>query len=677
MTYLSKFSLGNFRVFKDMTDFEFAPITILTGTNSSGKSSLIKAIMLLKDNIENNWEEKKRMTNTILTKEIPLFDTLSFNSAIHNLASFENSKNRRSGKNEIQFRLPIDLGIGEESFLHLNYVKALNNDRTYGELNRVTILTENEKTILFDIARLDNKDWIFKADFQYLRKRIDLIANKKINKSDLNTRDVSWGGKLLHNSSVSKKSIMDIDHNKYYSALPINFYPLKGFDVYLDSSAPKDNQQYKLNFEFYSDLFGVNHQNDLSLNYIISFVAQNYSKLLSDFKELLGELGFDIDNDKEILNTLIEGEVLLLSLDQSNNYFKKWTTGEGELDSIVFNQKYLRVQLNDISNSILSISVDDKHLNNIELIKDISPKSYAIFNVLKNLLDSYPEYRLAYKMMGLQFVQNFYYFFSDLIFNKLFDALADAPKPLKSIYFLEAVRANTQRAYSFQSQGTSFNELLKRFEELNIEDESNEIRFVNKWIRVFGLGQNLRLVQNPDGLGMHIYIDDLLLADSGYGITQFLPVLLKIAIVAKENWNVTYLLPDHVKKGNEYEYLPSTIIIEEPETNLHPRLQSMLADLMVDAATRFHIQFIIETHSEYLIRKLQYLTANKEHDYNIKPEDTAIYYFNDPKTFKKGEEQVKRIRIREDGILDGSFGSGFFDEASNLIKEIFKLSGAN
>ena len=47
MSFIKKFSVSNFRVFKDLTDFEFAPITILTGTNSSGKSSLISAIKVV------------------------------------------------------------------------------------------------------------------------------------------------------------------------------------------------------------------------------------------------------------------------------------------------------------------------------------------------------------------------------------------------------------------------------------------------------------------------------------------------------------------------------------------------------------------------------------------------------------------------------------------------------
>ena len=42
------FSLKNFRSFgEEGADFELAPITVLTGCNSSGKSSLVKAILLL------------------------------------------------------------------------------------------------------------------------------------------------------------------------------------------------------------------------------------------------------------------------------------------------------------------------------------------------------------------------------------------------------------------------------------------------------------------------------------------------------------------------------------------------------------------------------------------------------------------------------------------------------
>lgn len=49
---IKKIGVENFRVFKDYTEFEIRPITILTGPNSSGKSSFTKLLLLLKNGIE-------------------------------------------------------------------------------------------------------------------------------------------------------------------------------------------------------------------------------------------------------------------------------------------------------------------------------------------------------------------------------------------------------------------------------------------------------------------------------------------------------------------------------------------------------------------------------------------------------------------------------------------------
>jgi predicted ATPase len=95
--------------------------------------------------------------------------------------------------------------------------------------------------------------------------------------------------------------------------------------------------------------------------------------------------------------------------------------------------------------------------------------------------------------------------------------------------------------------------------------------------------------------------------------------------------------------------------------------------MFVDASKRFNVQFFIETHSEYLVRRLQYLTAKNE----IKPEDSVIYYFNHPDEVAKGAEQVKELHIREDGMMDGDFGPGFFDESTRLTVDLLKLQNKN
>ena len=107
-------------------------------------------------------------------------------------------------------------------------------------------------------------------------------------------------------------------------------------------------------------------------------------------------------------------------------------------------------------------------------------------------------------------------------------------------------------------------------------------------------------------------------------------------------------------------------MVEEPEIHLHPRYQSLLAEMFLDAYKRYHIHFIIETHSEYLIRRFQTLVADKL----LAPKDISISYLADEEGEAFGETKVKQIEIKEDGFLSDSFGSGFFDEGSKWSKEL-------
>ena len=50
---LKKIGLNNLRSFRNLKDLELKPITILCGTNSSGKSTIIKSLLLWKQTLEN------------------------------------------------------------------------------------------------------------------------------------------------------------------------------------------------------------------------------------------------------------------------------------------------------------------------------------------------------------------------------------------------------------------------------------------------------------------------------------------------------------------------------------------------------------------------------------------------------------------------------------------------
>ena len=220
------------------------------------------------------------------------------------------------------------------------------------------------------------------------------------------------------------------------------------------------------------------------------------------------------------------------------------------------------------------------------------------------------------------------------------------------MHFIDSVRANTQRLYTQASQGTSFNDLLNHFMR-NYENAKHK-DFFNKWVKEFEIGDNIEF-QTVAGVGTQIFIvkngKKTNIVDMGYGVTQLLPLIMEIA-------------------STDYE---KTIVIEEPETNLHPKLQSKLADMLIDAKNELKVSFIIETHSEYLIRKLQYLTAKKD----ISIEDTIIHYVDYSDLLKREnitDPQIRTIRIQEDGSLSEPFGTGFYDEANNLSMKLWNFS---
>ena len=78
---LKKIGLKNVRSFKNLKDFELKPITVLCGTNSSGKSSIIKTLLLWKQSLENlSWTRPGFVMNGRYTK-LGSHDNFLYNKA--------------------------------------------------------------------------------------------------------------------------------------------------------------------------------------------------------------------------------------------------------------------------------------------------------------------------------------------------------------------------------------------------------------------------------------------------------------------------------------------------------------------------------------------------------------------------------------------------------------------
>ena len=122
-------------------------------------------------------------------------------------------------------------------------------------------------------------------------------------------------------------------------------------------------------------------------------------------------------------------------------------------------------------------------------------------------------------------------------------------------------------------------------------------------------------------------------ADIGFGISQILPVIVEAV-------------------GGTSD----TVCVDQPEVHLHPRLQAEVADLMIE--TRDEIQWIVETHSELIIRRVQRRIANGD----LHANDVSVVYVE-----PGGSEgsQIYPLRLDEYGEFLDDWPDGFFEEGFN------------
>ena len=132
------------------------------------------------------------------------------------------------------------------------------------------------------------------------------------------------------------------------------------------------------------------------------------------------------------------------------------------------------------------------------------------------------------------------------------------------------------------------------------------------------------------------------LKDVGVGVSQVIPVVVA-ALFAK---------PGHI------------VIVEEPESHLHPLAQAKLAELLAKISAERGVQFIVETHSEHLFRRLQTLIARQE----VQPEQAALYFVE-----RDGQAaKLRELHVDDFGRLT-NWPDKFFGNALGETREQARL----
>ena len=183
--------------------------------------------------------------------------------------------------------------------------------------------------------------------------------------------------------------------------------------------------------------------------------------------------------------------------------------------------------------------------------------------------------------------------------------------------------------------------------------------FILKWMKEFNIGKDFK-IKSVGGEAHIVYITNIdgekvNLADKGMGSIQLMVLLFRLALIIQSK-----------KYRGFFRNQDKIVIVEEPEQNLHPSLQSKLADLFYEVNRGYGFRFIIETHSEYLIRRSQIIVGeNYPTQESLKDNPFKVYYF-------PSEGEPYDMGYRTTGSFSEPFGSGFYDEAAKMDMEIIK-----
>lgn len=131
-----------------------------------------------------------------------------------------------------------------------------------------------------------------------------------------------------------------------------------------------------------------------------------------------------------------------------------------------------------------------------------------------------------------------------------------------------------------------FNELIKILKELNLLESI-------KSKRLEGGRYEISVQVKKGGI-------DTSLSDVGFGISQFLPIIVADLQLPKS----------------------STLFIAQPEIHLHPSVQSSFGDYLIKQMKSDDKNYVVETHSEYLLNKIRLAVVKGE----IKEDDVKIYF---------------------------------------------------
>lgn len=203
------------------------------------------------------------------------------------------------------------------------------------------------------------------------------------------------------------------------------------------------------------------------------------------------------------------------------------------------------------------------------------------------------------------------------------DFYRDIMQKFEKIAYIGPIRETAKRLY----QINHFDNIGYKGENTASIIKENEIlqEKLIEAIRKLAIANSLKISQDINNffelnIETNITNQTVNFADVGCGTSQIIPILVQLLLSEKNQM----------------------IIIEQPETHLHPKVQADFANFIVDSI-KDEKKFLIETHSEYFVERIRTCIMKNPNLAN----DVIIYYVEQNKEEK--QSVITPITINSEG----------------------------
>lgn len=588
---IKEWKLNNFKSIDKEKDFEFRPLTIFTGANSSGKSTILQSILLVTQTLQ----------SPIASRSIVL------NGWFKKFGTYSDIVNRRIDKKNIK----IGFALSNDGYSEFDMMYRYRFDEEVKSVNcEFELSSDGKEECLQPILRHTRLETYMKNE---KREAKDVLYIKK-------------GGER----SEEEKNVIE----KCKAT-----YQLSDFEY----SISKKN---KLKLGFYGHDYADWNLLGVGLFHFMPNYAIVYTKYRDQLKRGLNDclmMGKDLyhnEKDKAKIISMVKDKVLEIV---EEIYEKKKYNEDGRFEKVresIINDMSFQRLIQIFRYVTLDVAEKQKYVD-------------SIVAQLDSIQEEYVTERLPlYFFSGIDFVRDF--------FNEKIKYLGPLREEPRSLYPLESNGNSSDLGLKGENTAAIFeNNKTKKikyvspifFEEGNLENMMPEEKTlsdaINSWLVYLGVAN--KMSTNDKGkMGHELKITTDIrnmeqdLTHVGVGVSQILPILVMCFLAGKGD----------------------SIILEQPELHLHPKVQTRLADFFV-SINALGKQCILETHSEYLINRLRYLVAKTDED---KIADDTIIYFVEK---EDGHSVYRPITINKYGVID-DWPKGFFDESEDIANMTLK-----